>query len=119
MKAFFIILLLFSAILFAIGANYLYVSHLSQELIDTLEAIPSPAHVKKTGQIKEIWEDNKEIIQITVNHSEIDTISNTVTELCVFAETQNVAEFERARRILIDTFKSLKESEKLSPTNIL
>ena len=123
MKAFFISLTLILTILILIGANFLYISRLSQDLIEELESAPLPTQdiqaAQKADHFKSKWETHKKFIQITVNHTEIDMICNTVDELCVFAKMKKDAEFERARRILISTLKNLKESEKLSPTNIL
>ena len=123
MKTFYISFLLFTTLLCAITANYFYVSHLSRSLVDQLEQLPAQNEARElliqSEQIRKKWETSKKIVQITVNHSEIESISNAATEMCTFAQYQNTSEFERARRILISTLKELGSSEKLSPTNIL
>ena len=122
MKAFFIVMLLFTLLSVAIFANLSYIDNLTRTLAEDLERLPSPHEyttAEKAERIRDTWQNNKRFVQITVNHTEIEFISNTATELCVFARQKNVAEFERARHILINALEELRFSEKLSLINIL
>ena len=122
MKAFFTILFLFTLLFAAIFANYAYVNNLATTLAEDLERLPFPneaATTKEAERIRDAWQDNKRFVQISINHTEIEFISNAATELCVFAQQKNIAEFERARHILINALEELRFSEMLSLINIL
>ena len=123
MRAFFTILILFSILLVAMSVNYFYVTELSEELMKSVEQLPLPDGTEDVSaqveQIRQKWLLSRRYVQITVNHAEIELISNAATELYIFARHMQTAEFERARHILISSLENLKSSEKLSPINIL
>lgn len=123
MKAFYTAICLFAIMMCAITFNYFYICSLSQELISDLEQLPLPSAENNTAlqaeHIRNKWNENRRLVQITVNHTEIEMISNAADELCVFAKYQDTTEFERAKSILINTLEELELSEKLSPANIL
>ena len=123
MRAFYTILCLSCIMLGAITVNHFYISGLSANLITHLEQLELPTEENNTAhkaiQLRRQWEYNRPFVQITVNHTEIEMISNAVDELCVFAEHQNIAEFERARKLLVNALEELGLSEELSITNIL
>ena len=123
MKAFYTVICLFAIMLGAIAFNYFYICNLSQELISELEQLALPSAENDTAlqaeRIRNKWNESRRFAQITVNHTEIEMISNAADELCVFAKCGDITEFERARSIFINTLEELELSEKLSPTNIL
>ena len=123
MKAFYTVICLFAVMMGAITFNYFYICSLSQELISDLEQLALPSAENDTAlqaeRIRNKWNESRRFAQITVNHTEIEMISNAMDELCVFATYRDITEFERARSILINTLEELELSEKLSPTNIL
>lgn len=122
MKAFYLVTLLFSLALGAITVNYFYISRLSQELIEDVEALPLPSTDNRVElaakQICDDWEKNRTLVQITANHTEIEAISNAADELLAFAKYQSIPDFERARALLINALEELELSEKLSFSNI-
>jgi hypothetical protein len=105
------------------SVNYFYVTELSEELMKSVEQLPLPDDTEDVSaqveQIRQKWLLSRRYVQITVNHAEIELISNAATELYIFARHMQTAEFERARHILISSLENLKSSEKLSPINIL
>lgn len=122
MKAFYLVTLLFSLALGAITVNYFYISRLSQELIEDVEALPLPSTDNQVElaakQICDGWEKSRTLVQITANHTEIEAISNAADELLAFAKYQSIPDFERARALLINALEELELSEKLSFSNI-
>lgn len=123
MKSFYTILCLFAVMMGAITINYFYISRLSQELTFELEHLPPPSESPDTAghahQLRDRWVKSRRFAQITVNHTEIEAISNAADELCIYAEHKSDVEFERARKLFINALEELELSEKLSPTNIL
>lgn len=123
MKAFYTVLCLLAVMVGAVTVNYFYISRLSRELINDVEQLAPPSSENGTAlqvkSIREKWARNRRFVQITVNHTEIEVISNATDELCIYAEHQALMEFERARSLLINSLEELELSEKLSPTNIL
>ena len=123
MKSFYITLCLFIIMLAFISVNQAYVRSFSETLIRACEQMDGTlSHeevVQKAEWILNEWSDNKHFLQITVAHSEIESIDNAVDELWIYASQGDPVEFEKARQISLNAFEALGLAERLTFNNIL
>lgn len=123
MKSFYTVTVLFILMLLASSYNCIYIRNLSDELIQSCEQFDQTASpelvTERTQKIRDRWESQRKFVQITVNHTEIELIDNTIDEFCVYAQYGTEADFQRAKQIAVNALEELRQSETLFPTNIL
>jgi len=123
MKAFYAALVLFTVMMGGACFNYFYIQGLVQDYVATLEPLnideaPNEASDAAQGLCLH-WEKNKKYVQITATHNEIETITNFIDELRLYADAKNPLEFEKAKGLLVNALEELWLSEDLSLANIL
>lgn len=123
MKAFYAVLILFAIMMGSACFNYFYIQELVQDYIETLDPLNVDAMPDEPStaieKLSRHWEKNKKHVQITVTHNEIETITNLLDELRLYAKAKNSLEFEKAKALLVNALEELWLSEDLSLTNIL
>ncbi len=117
MKAFYTTLCLFIIMIAAVAYNCAYITRLSEELIRDAEAVEwdggDGLSVQQATDLHQKWESNRKFAEVTVNHTEIEAISNNADEFWVLTRLGNQADFEKAKQLLINSFEELRSSERL------
>lgn len=123
MKAVIISCLLFAIMIAAILANRAYIHQVANQMISDLEELAGSTNQSKYPEqiqaIRKAWQKRQPFIQITVNRSKIETITNTIDELYASSEDPSSIEFKKARSILVSMIKNIMYRESISPSNIL
>lgn len=122
MKSFAITYTLFFLMIAAIIGNAVFVNHSVDDFISTLKAA-DPENREECLlaldgiQIK--WEREKDIFQASVSHTRIDTVSDLLASIAVYASYENHEEYEKTAALLVNAFEELRLLEDLSAVNIL
>ena len=122
MKTFTLTLALFLFMLAVITANALYIDKTVEGFIETihkLELSPTDTRHLELQGLSEQWTRQKNIIQASVSHTKIDTVSDLLSSLIIYEEHQNIEEYKKTALHLCNAFEELRLLEKLYVTNIL
>lgn len=122
MKAVALTLALFFLMLAIITANALYIDKTVDNFIDTiqrLEFLDSDLRFLELQAISAQWNKEKDIIQASVSHTKIDTVSDLLASLIIYEEYGDRTEYQKTALLLCNAFEELRMLEKLNVTNIL
>ena len=105
-----------------ITANALYIDKTVDNFIDTiqrLEFLDSDLRFLELQAISAQWNKEKDIIQASVSHTKIDTVSDLLASLIIYEEYGDRTEYQKTALLLCNAFEELRMLEKLNVTNIL
>lgn len=125
MKAFIIALSLLAVLITGTALNCLYVENITDRLLTLEEDFPlknedgksSPAAV--ITRARELWEESFPYLEFGANMRYLNAITTAFDNLAVYYENGTVADYEAARRQLVEALKTLKHSDSLSFGNII
>ena len=122
MKSFVITLGIFFLMLAIIMGNAVYINKTVLQFIDSLQILdlmpPKERQIKLVAlQIQ--WKKEKNIIQASVSHTKIDTVSDLLDALIVYNEYQKPDEYKKTAALLRNAFEELRLLEEISAANIL
>jgi hypothetical protein len=119
------ILLLIAA---AVGANAVYIHHVTDRLLTALEALPAEPPSADTlaseilpaiQSLRQKFEAHVPLLGITVPHSVIDRVTEILKLLETHARTGNLPEYTATLTLLQELAKEIARLERLSVSNIL
>lgn len=122
MKSFAITCGLFLLMIAVIISNAIFVNQSVDDFIGTLNAADPQNRedcLLVLDGIRIKWEKEKNIIQSSVSHTKIDTVSDLLDSIAVYASHENFEEYEKTAALLINAFEELRLLEDLSAVNIL
>ena len=121
MKNLVIALILFAALLAATTANALFVRRTVTELSEMVRAMPE-APGDDAGQaalaVRDLWEAKHAVLSLTVADSEMDSVDERVSTLCVLAGSGDGTDYRLAREMLRIALDELGRLERFSRENI-
>lgn len=122
MKSFVITLGIFFLMLAIIMGNAVYINKTVLQFIDSLQILdlmpPKERQIKLVAlQIQ--WKKEKNIIQASVSHTKIDTVSDLLDSLIIYNEYQKPDEYKKTAALLRNAFEELRLLEEISAANIL
>ena len=121
MKTAALTLTIFLLALAIITANALYIEKTVGHFIDNIEKLEPLEHGQRFSKLQTLetqWNKEKNIIQISVCHTKIDTVSDLLASLIVYEEYGNRQEYQKTAKLLCNAFEELRLLEELSITNI-
>ena len=65
------------------------------------------------------WNKEKDIIQASISHTKIDTVTDLLASLIIYEEQGNRTEYKKTALLLCNAFEELRLLEKINVTNIL
>lgn len=108
MRSFLISLILFALVLGGIFLNSRYLSRLSEEMYDTLEAIPAfseeasdEIRVAGTERLARLWEKHRKTVSFTVLTHTVEGIDDRLGALQAALRYRDAVEFDTAREHLL------------------
>ena len=105
-----------------ITTNALYVDKTVDSFVDSirrLEILDSDLRASELQAITLQWNKEKSIIQASVSHTKIDTVSDLLASLTIYEEYNNQTEYKKTALLLCNAFEELRLLEKINVTNIL
>lgn len=121
MKAVTLTFAIFVLTLTIIISNALYIEKTVGHYIDsiqTMDLLPHDQRLSKLHILEKRWNKEKNIIQTSVCHTKIDTVSDLLSSLIVYEEYRNPQECQRTAKLLCSALEELRLLEELSITNI-
>ena len=120
MRSLIITLILFTAILTAIGFN----SHFIRKSADTVIFYTSDEEFQKAPEdafmrLESFWNENKIFLEFSVGYREIDRMSELILELGELIEENADADTRRLRTLIADSASDIARLERLSIENLL
>lgn len=121
MKGFVATVCIFVLILGVILINKIYLTTTSTELLRQAEVLREqiPESIESIDHLQSVWEQNKDIMQISVTHKRIDTVTDLIDALGAYALSRNEVEYKKTAALLINALEEIKRFEELSAVNIL
>lgn len=118
MKAFLCALSVFILLSCIVTVNAIYVQRKTDDLADTIDALPQNASEQDIDRIREKWETLEPTINYSVSHGETDQITDALAELEAYRGTEETEKYHAARQRLLDLMHRLSKSEGFSFDNI-
>lgn len=122
MKSFVATLLLLVAMLFGILFNALYINKVANEMTSMLNALPQIGHpdcVAATSALEEYWSRQVRTVDLSVNYSVVDRVTEQVALLSTCAKTGDLYGYYSALTLLRNALEDLAHTEKPGVWNIL
>ena len=116
MKTFLVSMLMLGILLAAILCNAFYVRGVTEELKDELEALTTH---EQAQEILKRWESEANLLGLSVSATDINDISDQLTELCTTARLNDKEAFERARALCLLGLTRIHDFERFSFLHIL
>lgn len=121
MKGFLATVCIFVLILGIILTNKIYLTNASTDLLqqakDLQESIPNS--VDRIERFQKDWESNKDLLQVSVSHKRIDTVTDLIDALLCYARMQDETEYQKTAVLLVNALEEIKRFEEFSAVNIL
>ncbi|MBE6590338.1 MAG: DUF4363 family protein [Ruminococcaceae bacterium] len=121
MKSFITTLILLSSVLLLSLLNCRYVNAVADDLytmIDELPPIGDARTLQAAKEIKEFWEKEEMLVELTVSYPFVDRISEQAALLAASAQAKDLYGFESARTLLFDAVKDMRRAEQFSFENL-
>lgn len=121
MKGFMATVCIFALILGVIITNKIYLTTTSTELLRQAESLREeiPKSIGHIDRLQSDWKQNKDIMQISVTHKRIDTVTDLIDSLRAYAISHDEVEYKKTAALLINALEEIKRFEELSAVNIL
>lgn len=112
MKVLAITLILFTAMLFVISQNYIYINEVSEQIITLVND-------GSIYELEEYWNENLLYVGFSVGYRELDRMSELIVELKSYYEAGYTAEFMRVRHLVAEAAGDISRLEKFSLENLI
>lgn len=121
MKGFIATVCIFVVLSGIILINKSYLTTTSTELLRQAETLREgiPENMGDIDRLQAAWERNKDVIQISVTHKRIDTVTDLIDSLRAYALSGDGVEYEKTAALLINALEEIRRFEELSAVNIL
>ena len=122
MRSFFISLLLAILLLGCITLNNLYINRLADRMLRQVEALPTlddPECASLARSLLEEWDEQVELVRLSVGYTVVDRVSEQATTLLVCAECGDLYGYQTALALMRDAIGDMRRLEVLSISNIL
>ncbi len=122
MRSFAVTLILLAGTLGLILWNSLYINNVTNDLLARLDSLPDvkdPACGETVGEIRQIWDKNADLIDLSANHQSIERVEMQLTLMQEAAKTENADSFAAARALLRDALRDIQQFEKMALGQIL
>ena len=121
MKGFLATVGIFALVLGVIMANKMYLTTTSTALLRQAESLREemPQDTDRIDRLQSVWQQNKDIMQISVTHKRIDTVTDLIDALRAYAVSRDEVEYKKTAALLINALEEIKRFEELSAVNIL
>lgn len=123
MRGSLIALVILAVIVGAVWGNAVYVCHATEALLaelDALPAVPNPGETPAAvAAVRENFERRSPLLGITVSHSVLDRVRESLVLLETQARTDAPADYASTLALLRELVREIARLEKLSATNIL
>lgn len=116
-------LLTFAVFLVMLGliiANAVYIQKTVDKLSAKLETVVQrEERAQPISELLALWKKEKQWVQISVPHTKIDTVTDLLNALTVYAENNDMIEFQKTAALLQTALFELCTLEKPTVFNIL
>lgn len=121
MRGFFTTVCIFSIILGIILLNKIYLTHTATNFLERANELEEqiPKDISQIKSLQEDWDKSKDIMQISVAHKRIDTVTDLMDSLLAYAFLQDEAEYKKTAALLINALEEIRRFEEFSAVNIL
>lgn len=122
MKSFLASLILFALMLGAILWNTFYISRVSEDLYESLNALPAAADpdvLTKALELQSYWEKHAPTVGLSVSYTVTDRLSEQAATLVACASCGDTFGFQTAKALFWDAVGDMTRLEKISIENIL
>lgn len=122
MRSFFLTLLLLAVMLAVIGANFIFINRLGDQLTARVNALPAQtgdtAAAKEIMSLEKDWIDVHHLVSFSVSFKELNRVTEQVTALRVWYLAGEDAEYQNARAQLLLAIEEMRRLERFSMDNI-
>lgn len=120
MKSFAASLILFAIMITALTINGIYINNVTDTLKQsTLSITHNDLSPEQIETIHRYWQKNIDIISISVNFHETESITESILSMKAYANIPDSPEFQYAKSKLLETLDKISLGEKISISNIL
>lgn len=116
MKTFLVSMLMLGILLTAILCNTFYVRGVTEELKNELESLNT---YEQAQEILKRWESEADLLGLSVSATDINDVSDQLTELCTTARLKDEEAFERARALCLLGLTRIHDFERFSFLHLL
>lgn len=121
MKSLIATIVLCGLMILATAANFVYVNHISDEMLETLSALPSindPACLESLDALCAKWEKHAPIVGLTVGFLAVDKLTEHCQTLRSCATVGDVYGFSSTLTLLTDSIDDVRRLEQFSIENL-
>ena len=121
MKSLIATIVLCCLMILAATANFMYVNHISNEMLEMLSHIPSiddPACLEKIDALYAKWEKHAPFVGLTVGFLTVDKLTEYCQTLRSCAQVGDVYGYYTALTLLQDAIDDVRRLEKFSIENL-
>ena len=121
MKSLIATIVLCCLMILAATANFIYVNHISNEMVSLAESLPpinDPACVQKADELCKKWEKHAPIVRLTVGFLTVDKLSEHCETLRSCAEVGDVYGYRAALTLLQDSIDDVRRLERFEIENL-
>ena len=121
MKSCYISIILLITMLIGVGYNYFYINGIADKLnarIDAIPAITDPACITLTQDLQAYWEEQINIVNLSVGYTVVDRVSEQSVTLAACAACQDYYGFQTALALLRDAVGDMRRLERFSIGNL-
>ena len=122
MRSFIISLLLAILLLGCITLNNLYINRLADRMLRQVEALPGiddPTCLAKAQALLSDWDEQVELVRLSVGYTVVDRVSEQATTLLVCAGCGDLYGYQTALALMRDAIGDMRRLEVLAISNIL
>ena len=120
MKGFFISLLLFGTLLFAIVANQRFILSNAKKIEEALQEIRDEENAPALArELEAFWKERERLFALSIPYDRLYEMHAQLTQLRIAAELNEAAELERARCLALQALEQIRRPEKLSLWGVL
>ena len=120
MKTFIFSILMLLLLITVIFFNAHYVKDVTTNMQDGLEALPTCAQANEQAQaLFSYWQAQEKRLELSVPATDMNDVSNRLTELCVATQAKDKEAFEQARALCLLGLMRIQEFERFSFLHIL
>ena len=121
MKVLYTAIILFMVMIAVVVVNYIYINRVCDRMYVMASQAPGVDEEGCYGQVSildDVWQENQKYVCLSVSYVELNQIGNSISSMKAFAQTKDAAEFENARRILLNTIREVRRLESFTVETI-
>lgn len=121
MKGFLATICIFVLVLAIILTNKIYLTNVSTDFLQQAQSLRGnlPHSINRIEKLQKDWDNNKDLLQISVSHKRIDTVTDLIDALLCYARMQDETEYKKTAALLVNALEEIKRFEEFSAVNIL